>query len=91
MSEHVFAHPGSGVLDDQAEMVPFGPRLDGQSSPLRHGLKRVDDKIDDHLVELNRVGNDRRQFRIEKAAKLHPFFGASGFEKVKALFDDLVE
>src|SRR5690242_1121398 len=44
--------------------------LNSEFSALRHGVPRIEDEIDDDLLNLNRVNHDAAQRRIQRVVKL---------------------
>ena len=50
------------------------PRGHGDRPALRHGITRIDGKVDEHLVELMRVANDMGDIVAGNTAQLNRFW-----------------
>src|SRR5688572_29595919 len=80
----------SVVLDRDQETAIFGARLDLDAAPIGDRLPRIDQHIEEDLVELSRFTDDRRNRSIEVANDfdLGPELVAN---QRKGVFDTLVD
>src|SRR6185503_17556248 len=67
--EHVgqdgLGDPGSRILDGNLRPVAVLSRRYHENAPVRHGLERVDDHVEEDLGELALVAGDARELWIE--------------------------